>query len=435
MTRAATPVTTSASPALAGLGLAFVALLALVPLAALVAGGVGHDACVDFIAAHASALATWASEAAVLVAMALAIWLRAWVDLRHDPWSGPRTLLLMVLAALLTEWHYYWVDARWYVEDWQRESYLEILGLTAGAPHQFRALPYGLVRGLEWFTGDWRFACLTYRWFFTYWFLWACYRFGRLFHSSADALALLAPVVLLYPVSVLYYWGQLTDPLSHALFVLALAFVVENRTAALAAALFLGVLAKETVVLVVPAYLVCYWGGGWRVLARTAALALACLAAFLLARLPLGWQLGYEKINGTEGLMIGTNLGIDWPALGLHVLYRGAAPRSQNYLQPLLFVATFLPFILWNWRATDGRLRALFVTLTPLLLASNLCFGWLYESRNYMPLVPLLATMALPPRRRPHTSSPPHPLTPSGGHAVASAPSGARFRDGPLAMP
>jgi hypothetical protein len=37
----------------------------------------------------------------------------------------------------------------------------------------------------------------------------------------------------------------------------------------------------------------------------------------------------------------------------------------------------------------------LFLTLVPLVLASNLCFGWMYESRNYLPLVPLLATMAL----------------------------------------
>jgi hypothetical protein len=33
-------------------------------------------------------------------------------------------------------------------------------------------------------------------------------------------------------------------------------------------------------------------------------------------------------------------------------------------------------------------------TLVQLLIVSNVCFGWMYESRNYMPLVPLLATMA-----------------------------------------
>jgi len=57
-------------------------------------------------------------------------------------------------------------------------------------------------------------------------------------------------------------------------------------------------------------------------------------------------------------------------------------------------VGAFLPFIAFGWRRIDGRLKAIFLTLTPLMLLVNLCFGWMYESRNYMPLVPLLATMA-----------------------------------------
>src|SRR5262249_37035884 len=151
--------------------------------------------------------------------------------------------------------------------------------------------------------GDWLFACLAYRWFFTYWFLWACYRLARLFHPPGRALGTLAPVLLLYPLSILFYWGQLTDPLSHALFVLALVYVIQDRLIPLAAVLALGVLAKETVVLVVPAYWACYWRRGWPALFRSAFLGMACVAAYLAARLPLGWRLGYGNINGTEGLM------------------------------------------------------------------------------------------------------------------------------------
>ena len=40
-----------------------------------------------------------------------------------------------------------------------------------------------------------------------------------------------------YPLSVWYYQGQLTDPLSHALFVLSLIYVVQDRWLALAASL------------------------------------------------------------------------------------------------------------------------------------------------------------------------------------------------------
>lgn len=91
--------------------------------------------------------------------------------------------------------------------------------------------------------------------------------------------------------------------------------------------------------------------------------------------------------------MIGTNLGFGEP------LYESQAPGYQNYLQPLLFAGIFLPFIALRWRAIDARLKAIFLTLVPLLLASNLCFGWMYESRNYLPLLPLLTTMAFWQRR------------------------------------
>jgi hypothetical protein len=375
-----------------------VAVLSLGPLVILLVQVRGEGVPVSFIEGYSSAAAAWGSRIVVLLAMSLAIGLRAAIDRRDEPWSGPLAILLTVLAGLMLVWHAFWVDSSSYNDEWQRDMYWKILNFEQIAPHQFRALPYGFTRGLEWFTGDYVFSCLAYRWFFSYWFLWGCYRFARMFHGPACSLVVVAPVFALYSLSVLYYWGQLTDPLSHALFVLALIYVIEDRWLALAAALFLGVLAKETVVIVVPAYLACYWRRGWPAFARTVVLGLACVAAFLAARLPLGWHLGYQQINGTEGLNIGSNLGFEIPKLGIYELYNRVAPLYENYLQPFLFVGIFLPFIAWRWRRIDARLRALCLTLVPLLLVSNLCFGWMYESRNYMPLVPLLATMALPVR-------------------------------------
>jgi hypothetical protein len=202
-----------------------------------------------------------------------------------------------------------------------------------------------------------------------------------------------------YPLSIYWYWGQLTDPLSHALFVLAMIYTVEDRGWLLAATLALGVLAKETVVLMVPVYLACHWRQGTAALARATALGVVGVAAFLAARLPYGWWPGgSESINGTEGLMISTNLGLYHLGIGRQ-MYQGAAPLFDNYLHPLLFLVPFLPFILWRWWFIDARLRAMFLVLTPLLLLSSLCFSWLYESRNYVPLLPLLATMAMSARQ------------------------------------
>src|SRR5262249_47763551 len=159
-----------------------------------------------------------------------------------------------------------------------------------------------------------------------------------------------------------HYWGQLTDPLSHALFVLALSYVVHDQPVLLGLSLGLGILAKETVCLVVPAYLACYWKTRRQAVLPTLLLGGLCCVAFLAVRLPLGWQPGLWELNATPGLMIWSNLGIPdaIPPTGL--------PRYQNYLHPAIFVGTFLPFIAARWRQIDYRLRAIFLVLVPSLL-------------------------------------------------------------------
>lgn len=379
------------------LGLLLVALLSLPPL-------VAEPHPVAFVPPPAAPI-TAASKALVVLLMTVAVGVRAWADRGDEPRPGLLALALVGLAGILVACHWYEVDRFPSTETWQRDKYLDILNHRSDAPHQYRPLPYGFTRTLERATGDWWFACVAYRWFFTYWLLWAAHRLARRFLGPVPAAATLAPLLLLYPLSVLYYLGQLTDPLSHALFVLALVYAVEDRWPALLAALALGVLAKESAVVLVPGYLACRLGAlpagaearfpAARLLLRTFALGLGCVAAFLAVRLPLGWRPGNEEMNGLPQLMVGTNLGIGKPIAWTFV------PLYQNYLQPLLFVGPFLPPIAWGWRRLDGRLRGLVVTVPPLLLFSNLCYGWMYESRNYVPLLPLLATAALAAVRRP----------------------------------
>ena len=52
---------------------------------------------------------------------------------------------------------------------------------------------------------------------------------------------------------------------------------------------------------------------GWPAFTKTAGLGLVCLVAFLAVRVPFGWRPDFGNINGTAGLMIGTNLGIGEP--------------------------------------------------------------------------------------------------------------------------
>jgi hypothetical protein len=337
---------------------------------------------------------TWQTVAgcgAILLLMAGAVIVRCHLDTATERNAIALNLLFVALAAVLTVLHWAIVDANGGKELWQRDLYEKLFAFQYSAPHQFRPLPYGFVRALERVTHDWLFSCLAYRWFFSYWFVWGWYRLARTVHTTGRALLTLAVIVPLYPLSIMNYNGQLTDPLSHALFALSMLFIWEDRPVALAPALFLGVLAKETALILVPAYFACHWRPGSKAFVTTAALGAVGVAAFLAARRPLGWPSGDRPINGA-GLMIATNLGIGPPA------FAGAAPwwLLQNYLHPLVFVGIFLPAVACNWRRSDRCLRTLCVVLTPLLLLSNLCYGWMYESRNYVPLLPLLTTLALP---------------------------------------
>ena len=159
--------------------------------------------------------------------------------------------------------------------------------------------------------------------------------------------------------------------------------------AAAGVSLALGVVAKETIVLMVPAYWACWWRKGWPAFWKAAALGAVCVAAFLAVRIPNGWSLNNRQINGLDWLMLWDNLGIGPRHFELF------APLWVYYLHPAMFILTFVPFIAMGWGRLDGRLKALCLTLPALVLLSNLMFGWIYESRNYMPLVPLLATSAM----------------------------------------
>jgi hypothetical protein len=369
---------------------------------------------VTFVAPWHDPAAAWASKLLVLLLMVLALVARAVFAAPRERGAVAVVVGLALVAAILAFCHEILVDAKHYWPlrspqdyfNWhiQRTLYLSILNCGLGGldiPHAFRPLPYGFTRALELVTGDWLFACRAYRWFFTFWFLDGYYRFVRLFHPRPQALLALSAYVVLYPVSIYGYSGQLTDPMSHVSFAFAYLYVVQNRWALLAGVLALGTLAKETVVAVIPAYAAAYWRGGRRTLAVTSLLTLAFAAAYLGARLPYGWRPGNRWMNGVGDLMFWSNLGF-YNAQGLTSI----SPATGAW-HLFFFVIVFLPFVALHWRRTDHRLKSLFLVVTPLILGSSVCYSWLYESRNLVPLLPLLTTMALPPQAPKPLNDPP----------------------------
>jgi hypothetical protein len=353
----------------------------------------------------------------VALALLLPIGLWLWADRRALQRPALVGCALLVLAGAMTAVHAFTVDFAYvtipvptadggpphpqtipYAAVWQRHLYLAVFNnsaqpcLGAGTlPHIYRPLPYGFTRVLEWASTDWWFSCLAYRCFFNFWFLWATYRFVLRYTGPARAWLGVGLLVALYPFSLAYYWGQLTDPMSHALLTLGLIYIVEDNLPGLFVAVVVGVLAKETAGLLVVAYLAVHWRKGLPAFAKAAVVGVGAVAAFLATRLPLGWRPGSSPLHSISGFMVTANLGVGTPVAPTTV------PLLQRYFHLFLFTLVFVPFIVLRWRRTDPQLKALYLSLAPLIFLSSLCFSWMHEPRNFVPLLPIEAAIILAP--------------------------------------
>jgi hypothetical protein len=113
-------------------------LLALLSLPPLLARGP-----VSWVPSPESSLAAWAGKLGVLLLMLLSFAVAA---RGQDPGERPAcSLLLILLAGLLTAWHWHGIDRKPANEEWQRDLYWEVLGQARGedaVPHVYRPLPY-----------------------------------------------------------------------------------------------------------------------------------------------------------------------------------------------------------------------------------------------------------------------------------------------------
>ncbi len=303
--------------------------------------------------------------------------------------SARRAFTLVFLVFLLTSVtnniHRFYVDhgslsARQSNLAWQLETQEQVIRLSPSvAPHSYRFLPNSLVRWLELAGLNYEAARDIYRLFFGLLLFYAIYRYARLFTSFAGALLAMLLVAVLYPISFEYYAGQLTDPLSHLSFVLAFIFLETGDFALLLTTLVIGSLAKETV-LALTGYYLLFCRREPRFVSKAVALAAACGTAYFGVRAFVLDGIGpyrYEQVSGVAPGHLWANLtGGRW--FPLFILTAGA----------------LMPFLVLNWKETPLRLKQLVLFLLPVLFASSALFGWLYEARNFMPLVIVLAVIA-----------------------------------------
>jgi hypothetical protein len=306
--------------------------------------------------------------------------------------SGSRNIMIILLlaavSALLVDVHrmyidvpsnvscQYWQDAT--NDEWQHLIHERILALDPNAiPHVYRFLPDSMVELFRYLTDDYSFARLLYRETFMFLFLYAVYYYARLFSRHEAALLTVLLYAVVYHISIRYYAGQLSDPLSHLTFVLSFIFLELDLFAYFALSVLIGLLAKESILVMAAYYLLVHRHHRNGLLKGVAFLAVGTgLVAGIRLYVVPGFE--YKDISGagTVGFVI-DNL-----------------RYYQKWINQIFFtVGIFVPFVVLSWRKSAVPVRRLVVFLLPVLLLSNAVFSWFGETRNLIPAVIPMALM------------------------------------------
>lgn len=327
--------------------------------------------------------------------LAVVIGVAVFVTGRLDPERGAAKYFrcggFVLVAALLTDVHFFTVDV--FHMDWQMDQYSGILIHHYPAPDQYRFLPQGTLWWMILCTGDFVFSYLAYRFFFTFLVCESIYLFARLYLAPRDAVIVVLFYAAFYPLSTRFYYGNLLDPMSHAVMLAALTGCQRQRYWQVFWLFVLGMFIKETMLLIIPCYYLLNSETlrlrDPRVLARLALLAVAGVVVFLACRIPFRFHFDLRTLNRTNDLMVYSNLGL----AGAWI--RSNVPIFQTYLHPILFIFMWLPLIVW-WR--KWLPRSLFWTALYLAVSfylTNLCFSWNHESRNFVPVLIFLLVCAM----------------------------------------
>ncbi len=293
-------------------------------------------------------------------------------------------LLTFLLTILINFLHYQIVDQGTKVFpfmtnlQWQVWVHNATVDLSPEVlPHSYRFLPSGIVRWMEIAGISYTSARSLYRFLFGVLLFYALYRYARLYTDHLGGLIAMLLTAVMYPISFLHYAGQLTDPLSHLSFLLCFTFLQAGDFPWFLSAMLIGSLAKESVLAMAGYYLLfCRRDKHY---ALRSFLVCACAAAFYFGVrvLVLKGKMDYQAVSGVPAQHISQN----WHAHGWPSAF-------------LLTAGALMPFLVLDWKRIPASLKQLVLFLLPVLFASTLVFGWLEETRNFMPLVFVLAVTA-----------------------------------------
>jgi hypothetical protein len=243
-------------------------------------------------------------------------------------------------------------------------------------PHSYRFLPNSIVRWMQLAHMGFEPARDLYRQMFGILLFYAIYKYARLYTSYSGALAAMLLAAIVFPVSFEIYRGQLTDPLSHLSFVLSFIFLETGDFALFLSTLLIGSLAKETI-LAMAGYYILFCRKESNYPLKVLVLCLASATVYFGVRVfVLKGLMHYSQVSG-----------VGW----YHVW-----ASWQSRFWPTRFLMTagaFAPFLALGWKETPLSLKRQVFFLLPILFISSLVFSWLHETRNYMPLVFVLAVI------------------------------------------
>jgi hypothetical protein len=308
---------------------------------------------------------------------------------KRDLGSSRALYLVLVIASLtlvVNRVHLHFVDegnvwppgGRWASNEvWQESLQRDITSLSPQAvPHSYRFLPNSIVLWIQMARVRFDLARDIYRLLIGLLLLYCIYRYARLFTSFLGAVIAMMLVAIEFPVSFESYAGQLTDPLSHLSFVLAFLFIQTANFPFLLTTLLIGSLAKETVLAMAGFYLIfCRKDRNFAV--KGFVLCASSVAMYIAVRMAvLHEAMQYKSISNVPLEQVRTNWhDSNWP--------------GHFFVTVILYTILAAP----AWSKAPSALKHLVVFLFPVLFVSSLFFSWLNETRNFMPLVIVLAVI------------------------------------------
>jgi hypothetical protein len=266
---------------------------------------------------------------------------------------------------------------------WQLHLHQAVLRLDrlGATPHSYRFLPDCIVAFFQWLCGSFNVARVAYRFLANSLLFVVIYRYGRLYLTPVFAAAAILVVAFLYPVTILRYAGQFTDPASHLSFAACLYCLAAGIESGFQSSLFIGVLAKESVA--VMAICRAFYGKNRLKSALAAALYLVAAIAIVLAirfyvnRGPIA--LAYTSISGTGANQLLNNL-IAW---------------REWWAMYAVTLGALVPGAIAGWKHMDKAFRATCIVIAVATLGANLAVSLFWEERNIVPLFIPLAVINL----------------------------------------